>query len=128
MNTGLELQAVAGRNILVQVESPTPSLAWANQNKERVKTILRDQGALLIRGLRFHGTKQFGQFLEEMFEDTLAEYTYRSTPRTKLGSNIYTATEYHPSETIPQHNESAYANVWAMHLGFFCMIPPAPGM
>jgi alpha-ketoglutarate-dependent taurine dioxygenase len=127
MNTYSELREVAGRHLLLQVEAPIQSMAWASQHKEQVRAILRERGALLIRGLRFHGTKQFGQFLEELFEDSLAEYVYRSTPRTKLGGNVYTATEYPPSETIPQHNESSYANVWAMHLGFFCMVPPAPG-
>jgi hypothetical protein len=123
-----ELQEVAGRNILLQVPAPTQSLAWAEQNKGQVKTILQQHGALLIRGLRFHGSRQFGQFLEELFDQCLAEYTYRSTPRTRLGGNVYTATEYHPSETIPQHNENSYANAWPTKIGFFCMIPPAPGM
>ncbi|RNF83320.1 TauD/TfdA family dioxygenase [Montanilutibacter psychrotolerans] len=123
-----ELQEVAGRKIRFNVQPLTQALSWASQNRESVKTILHEHGALLIRGLRFHGTKQFGQFLQELFGEDLAEYTYRSTPRTKLGGNVYTATEYHPSETIPQHNESSYANVWAMHIGFFCMIPPAAGM
>ncbi len=123
-----ELQDVAGRSILLRVEPLTQSLSWAARNKDQVKAILHDKGALVVRGLRFHGTKQFGQFLEELFGESLAEYTYRSTPRTKLGGNVYTATEYHPSETIPQHNESSYANVWAMQIGFFCMIPPAEGV
>lgn len=123
-----ELQELGERRILVHAKPLTQSLSWASQHKDEVKAILHEQGALLIRGLRFHGTKQFGQFLEELFGETLAEYTYRSTPRTKLGGNVYTATEYHPSETIPQHNESSYANVWAMQIGFFCMIPPSEGM
>ncbi|HEY6924604.1 MAG TPA: TauD/TfdA family dioxygenase [Steroidobacteraceae bacterium] len=123
-----ELQLVAGHRILLEVKEPISSPAWASQNKEQVKTLLRKHGAVLIRGLRFYGTRQFGQFLEELFEHTLAEYVYRSTPRTKLGSNVYTATEYHPGETIPQHNESSYANAWPMHIGFLCMIPPARGM
>jgi alpha-ketoglutarate-dependent taurine dioxygenase len=123
-----ELQDVAGRRILVHARPQTPSMAWASQHKDEVRELLREQGALLIRGLRFHGTKQFGQFLEEVFGNDLAEYTYRSTPRTRLGGNVYTATEYHPSEIIPQHNESAYANVWPMQIGFFCMLPPGPGL
>ena len=127
MNSCNELQEIAGRRLLLAVKSPTPSLVWAQQNKAQVLDILRSQGALLVRGLRFHASKQFGQFIEALFEQTLVEYTYRSTPRTKLGGNVYTATEYHPSETIPQHNESSYANEWTMHLGFFCMVPPAPG-
>ena len=123
-----ELEAVAERRIFLQVRAPTPSLPWATQHKEQVKTILRHSGALLIRGLRFQGTRQFGQFLESLFEQSLAEYTYRSTPRTRLGGNVYTATEYHPSETIPQHNENSYAAVWPLQIGFLCMIPPGPGM
>jgi alpha-ketoglutarate-dependent taurine dioxygenase len=123
-----ELQEVAGRRILLQVKERTRLLAWAEQNKEQVRPHLQRHGVLVIRGLRFHGTREFGQFLEALFEHGLAEYTYRSTPRTKLGGNVYTATEYHPSETIPQHNESSYANVWPMHIGFLCMVPPAPGM
>jgi alpha-ketoglutarate-dependent taurine dioxygenase len=123
-----ELQELAGHRILLQAQPLTQPAPWAQRHKEQVKALVRQNGALLIRGLRMHGTRQFGQFLEEIFEHPLAEYTYRSTPRTKLGGNVYTATEYHPSETIPQHNESSYANVWPMHIGFFCMIPPAAGM
>lgn len=122
-----QLQEVAGRELLVQVPPQTQSQAWAEHHRAEIQALLHERGALVVRGLRFHGTKQFGQLLETLFGDDLAEYTYRSTPRTKLGGNVYTATEYHPSETIPQHNESSYANVWAMHIGFLCMVPPAPG-
>lgn len=123
-----DLQTIAGHRICLEVSERTPLLTWADRHKPRIKALLRAQGALVIRGLRVHGTKQFGQFLELLFEHALGEYTYRSTPRTKLGSNVYTATEYHPSETIPQHNESAYANAWPMQLGFLCMVPPGPGL
>lgn len=124
-----ELADVAGRGILLNVAAANlRPLEWAMQHRDQVAEILQDRGALLIRGLRFHSTKQFGQFLEPLFDGGLAEYSYRSTPRTKLGGNVYTATEYHPSETIPQHNESSYAHSWAMRIGFFCMIPPAPGV
>jgi alpha-ketoglutarate-dependent taurine dioxygenase len=121
------LADIAGHNILWTVESMIRPLDWAAEHQARVEAILYDRGALLIRGLRFHSTRQFGQFLETLFTQGLAEYSYRSTPRTKLGGNVYTATEYHPSETIPQHNESSYANTWAMRIGFFCMTPPAAG-
>ncbi|MCQ4163589.1 TauD/TfdA family dioxygenase [Tahibacter harae] len=122
------LGAVAGRDILLNLEhSPLRPLDWARQHRGEVEALLHERGALLLRGFRFHSTRQFGQFLEALFEEGLAEYSYRSTPRTKLGGNVYTATEYHPSETIPQHNESSYASVWAMRIGFFCLIAPAPG-
>jgi alpha-ketoglutarate-dependent taurine dioxygenase len=58
-----------------------------------------------------------------LFEDELATYTYRSTPRTELKNNVYTATEYHPSVNIPQHNEHSYSNSWPMRIGFLCVTP-----
>jgi alpha-ketoglutarate-dependent taurine dioxygenase len=63
--------------------------------------------------------------LATLFNQNLASYTYRSTPRTALSDNVYTATEYHPSETIPQHNENAYSNSWPMRIGFLCVTPAA---
>jgi len=122
-----ELEEVSGVRMLLRVPQSSASSSWASQHKQQVRALLQRHGALLIRGLRFHGTRQFGQFLETLFQHELAEYTYRSTPRTRLGGNVYTATEYHPAQTIPQHNESSYASEWPLYIGFLCMIAPDPG-
>jgi alpha-ketoglutarate-dependent taurine dioxygenase len=121
------LEEIAGRRILLNVEPSQRPTGWAEENKSLVKDLLHGHGALLLRGMRFHGTRQFGRFMELLFDEGLAEYRYRSTPRTLLGGNVYTATEYHPDETIPQHNESSYAHAWPMYIGFFCLVPPAAG-
>lgn len=123
-----ELQHIAGRPLLLQVPALTRSQDWARENRDQVEEWLHTHGALLLRGFQFHSSRQFGQFLQALFDDDLAEYSYRSTPRTKLGGNVYTATEYHPSQTIPQHNESSYASAWPMRIGFLCMVAPGEGM
>jgi alpha-ketoglutarate-dependent taurine dioxygenase len=58
--------------------------------------------------------------LTVLFGNELGSYVYRSTPRTEIHSKIYTASEYHPSETIPQHNENSYSTVWPMYISFLC--------
>lgn len=55
------------------------------------------------------------------------EYTYRLTPRTKLGGKIYTATEYPADQFIPLHNENAYAETWTQKIMFFCVIQEKTG-
>lgn len=65
--------------------------------------------------------------LSSLFGASLIPYTYRSTPRTHFKGNIYTATEYHPSETIPQHNENSYSNRWPLWIGFMCVSEPSEG-
>lgn len=122
------LAEAGGREILLDVDTTGQKLLdWAEENKDRIEELLLQRGVLLIRGLKFPSSKQFGQLLAILFGEELMGYDYRSTPRTELRDNVYTATEYHPSETIPQHNESSYANKWAMRAGFLCMLPSEVG-
>lgn len=122
------LAEAGGREILLDVDTTGQKLLdWAEENKGRIEELLLQRGVLLIRGLKFPSSKQFGQLLAILFGEELMGYDYRSTPRTELRDNVYTATEYHPSETIPQHNESSYANKWAMRAGFLCMLPSEIG-
>lgn len=114
--------------ILLNVDtSGVKTTTWIEQHKNEICELLDKQGALLIRGLNVMSSKQFGQLLQILFDEELASYGYRSTPRTELKGNVYTATEYHPDETIAQHNESSYANAWAMKIGFLCLLPAAEG-
>ena len=100
---------------------------WALKNKNQVEQILRTQGALLIRNLNIPSSKQFAKILTTLFDADLLEYIYRSTPRTELRDNIYTATEYHREQLIQQHNENSYSNVWPTRIGFWCMLPSDTG-
>lgn len=100
---------------------------WALEYRDEIERLVQSNGVLLIRGLKFVGSQQFGTVLSTLFGEELLQYTYRSTPRTELRGNVYTATEYHPDQTIPQHNENSYSNRWAMRLGFLCTIPAATG-
>lgn len=102
-------------------------LDWARAQAGAVEQVLEANGALLLRGLPIHSSKQFGDILTALFGEQLIEYSYRSTPRTELRGNIYTATEYHADQSIPQHNENAYSNSWAMRIGFLCMQPSLSG-
>ena len=123
-----DLLPVQDKRLLLQVDRGSARVVdWAAENHEHVERLLQANGALLIRGLRFAGSQQFGVALAALFGAELLEYVYRSTPRTQLRGNVYTATEYHPSLQIPQHNENAYGNRWAMRLGFLCTVPSEQG-
>jgi hypothetical protein len=123
-----ELAPLCGVKLLLNVNSSglKPD-AFAKRHAEQINQLLDANGALLIRGLKVHSSRQFGQLLTILFGTELAEYQYRSTPRTQLGGKVYTATEYPASEVILQHNENAYANVLPTRLGFCCMVNSPEG-
>jgi len=122
MNTR-RLDMLAGHSILLRVgQNESDPLAWTRENREDVEQFLSTNGALLIRGLGLN-RETFGPVLTELFGEDLLRYTFRSTPRTSLEKNVYTATEYHASEVIPQHNENSYAHAWPLRIGFLCTVP-----
>ncbi|GHE92504.1 hypothetical protein GCM10018785_68360 [Streptomyces longispororuber] len=54
-------------------------------------------------------------------------YVNGNSPRTKVGSNVYTSTEYPPEFTISMHNELSYASSWPTRLMFYCDVAPRTG-
>ena len=65
--------------------------------------------------------------LANMFCTNLFHYVNRSTPRTKLGGKIYTATEYPADKSIPFHNENSYTLEWPNKILFFSVIASETG-
>ena len=123
-----DLKEIQGTRLLLDVDAGNLKVTdWAQRNRESVERLVQENGALLIRGLKFAGSQQFGATLATLFGEELIQYTYRSTPRTELRGNVYTATEYHPDQVIPQHNENSYTNRWAMRIGFLCTMPSSQG-
>ncbi|AOT10870.1 TauD/TfdA family dioxygenase [Pseudoalteromonas luteoviolacea] len=124
----LELEPNSQRKILLNVDlEGEKTINWVNEHKHSLSGVLDDNGVVLVRGLKFLTGKHFSQALETIFNEPLLEYMYRSTPRSQLKGQVYTATEYPASETILQHNESSYSNAWAMRIGFLCMLSPSEG-
>jgi alpha-ketoglutarate-dependent taurine dioxygenase len=121
------LKSSGGLPLVLEVAERIDANRWARERQNEVRAVLADRGALLIRGLNFHSSAQFGQVLSTLFGSPLLEYMYRSTPRTALRGNVYTATEYPASQAIPQHNENAYARRWPLRIGFLCMLPATTG-
>lgn len=123
-----DLLPVAGTPMLLNIDTQNQKVIdWAQANRDHIERLLQANGALLIRGLKFLGSKQFGKVLSELFGGDLLNYSFRSTPRTELRGNVYTATEYHADQTIPQHNENSYTNNWAMRIGFLSTIVASEG-
>jgi alpha-ketoglutarate-dependent taurine dioxygenase len=90
-----------------------------------VRAVLDRHQALLIRG--FDVTEEsLAEVMPLLLPERLA-YIHGNTPRTKVGENIYTSTEYPPEYAISLHSELSYAPTWPSRLLFFCARPAAVG-
>jgi alpha-ketoglutarate-dependent taurine dioxygenase len=93
---------------------------WASSNRDWIEKQLIQYGGLLFRNFPINSYSEFADFMQSVAGE-LIEYSYRSTPRSQVDGKIYTSTEYPPDQSIPLHNEMAYALNWPMKIAFFCV-------
>jgi len=91
-----------------------------------IRETLRGEGAILLRGFPIASVEDFEAARGEFFREP-ARYVERATPRRQLGENVFTSTEFPPSETIALHNENSYATSWPGVLLFCCLDAPDEG-
>lgn len=98
-------------------------LAWlSNQD---IGDLLVEHKALVFRG--FGVTPATLNPVIDMLLPNRLAYVHGNSPRTKVGDNLYTSTDYPPEFTISLHNEMSYAARWPSRLIFFCQQAPTSG-
>lgn len=87
--------------------------------------LLIRERAVVFRDFRIDPTA-LDTVLDPLLANRLA-YVHGNSPRTKVGRNVYTSTEYPQEFTISMHNELSYAHRWPARLCFFCERPAGTG-
>ncbi|MDQ1045003.1 TauD/TfdA family dioxygenase [Streptomyces sp. V4I2] len=121
-----ELRAWQPFEITADGGQGTPeALAELLRGHEDFAGLLTREKAVVFRG--FHLTEEtLDPVLDLLLPNRLA-YVHGNSPRTKVGSNVYTSTEYPQELTISMHNELSYGRRWPSRLVFFCATAPATG-
>jgi len=101
-------------------------LEWVTEHKALLENYLVQYGGVLLRNFNIHSVSEFNRIVQGL-SPNLLDYVYRSTPRTRLGGKIYTATEYPADRTIPLHNENAYSKSWPNKIFFFSVVVASEG-
>jgi alpha-ketoglutarate-dependent taurine dioxygenase len=92
---------------------------------EKIDKLLIDEKALIFRG--FGITAEELESVTDLLLRNRLAYVHGNSPRTKVGDNIYTSTEYPPELIISMHNELSYAATWPARLLFFCEMAAETG-
>ncbi|MCF5657016.1 TauD/TfdA family dioxygenase [Pseudomonas poae] len=100
--------------------------AWAASERDALEQKLLQHGALLFRGFGVNSVEQFDQVIAALSPGAL-EYMFRASPRTRVGGNIYTSTDYPADQMIFPHNEHSYSPRFPLRLFFYCQLPSETG-
>ncbi|MGW1108611.1 TauD/TfdA family dioxygenase [Streptomyces sp. NPDC002540] len=92
-------------------------------NRTKLRRILGERGAILLRGFEVGGVDGFDAVVREFSGTGPLSYTERSSPRSTIKGQVYTSTDYPADEEIFLHNENSYQAVWPLALYFYCVEP-----
>ncbi|WNW10410.1 TauD/TfdA family dioxygenase [Pseudomonas sp. DTU_2021_1001937_2_SI_NGA_ILE_001] len=101
-------------------------VTWAASERHNLEAKLLQHGALLFRGFGVRSVEQFDQVIAALSPGAL-EYMFRASPRTRVGGNIYTSTDYPADQMIFPHNEHSYSPRFPLRLFFYCQQPSETG-
>ena len=95
------------------------------QGSSYLDELLTRRKALVFRG--FGVTAGTLDSVIDLLLPSRLAYVHGNSPRSKVGKNVYTSTEYPPELTISMHNELSYAARWPSRLLFYCEKAPGTG-
>jgi alpha-ketoglutarate-dependent taurine dioxygenase len=115
----------AGEALPAVVAAPEPGIpaaSWLGANWPDLEAPLERAGALLLRGFAITSADEFREAVAAAMPD-LVDYEEPSTPRTAVGGQVFTSTEYPRDQSIPMHTEMSYRHSWPRYLWFWCETP-----
>lgn len=101
-------------------------IQWAREHRDTVEQKVLQHGAVLFRGFGIASLDQFNEVISALSPGAL-EYMFRASPRTRVGGNIYTSTDYPADQVIFPHNEHSYSPRFPLRLFFYCHLPSETG-
>lgn len=104
----------------------TALVAWGEANRDWLKALLVNSGAILLRGFQVASVTVFEAFMKMLWGELLP-YNERSSPRTQVQGNVFTSTDYPENESIFLHNEQSYNSTFPMVIAFCCLQPAEQG-
>jgi alpha-ketoglutarate-dependent taurine dioxygenase len=110
--------------LLVRPRDRTTDLfSWVESSMPWVEEKLCRHGGILFRDFGLATKEDLHRFLGAT-GIPLMYYMEGATPRTQLGSQVYTSTEFPADQSIALHNELCYVRTWPMKIWFFCVVAP----
>jgi alpha-ketoglutarate-dependent taurine dioxygenase len=102
-------------------------VSMAEERRGYLHSELLWNGALLFRNFDLPDADSFRGFVRTFSQKEFFGYEGGVSPRTGLGSGVYTSTEYPPDMVLTLHNEMSYSVPYPDQLYFFCVTPAEHG-
>jgi alpha-ketoglutarate-dependent taurine dioxygenase len=101
------------------------SLAIESIDRDAVRSVVAEQGAMRIRGLDLRDAPAAEAVFRQL--GTLMTETEAFAPRTRYAPGVYSATKWPPNQAMCVHHELSYALEVPSLMLFACLVAPTSG-
>jgi alpha-ketoglutarate-dependent taurine dioxygenase len=100
-------------------------LEWHERTRSELERALVRSGAILFRDFPVCSSDDFARVARAFSSgELIEEYIPGVSQRTKLGSGVFSSTEYPSHLSMPCHNEMSYTRDWPAKIFFWCVVAP----
>lgn len=96
---------------------------WLESRQDDMDAMLDKFGGVLLRGFLWSRPDEVEAAIEAACGTDWVVYREAATPRSCIGGNLFTSTEYERSESIYVHNENSHVMTWPLRIVFSCAKP-----
>jgi alpha-ketoglutarate-dependent taurine dioxygenase len=115
----------AGKPPILRAEAGGDPAGWAAENKETLRAVVDERGALLVRGLGLTdaaGAESVFRSLGDLMIETEA-----FSPRRRYSDRLYSSSKWPPNQPMCMHHELSYVNEPPRLMLFACLKAAAKG-
>ena len=102
----------------------TSSVRHLARSADVLKQLVRDKGALVLRGFDISDQEHFKDVVRLFSDGELMDYAGGVSPRAKFDDGVYNSTEYPADMRLRLHNEMSYSSLFPNKIFFYCEVEP----
>ncbi|MCZ7457987.1 TauD/TfdA family dioxygenase [Streptomyces sp. WMMC940] len=123
----LDVESQPGRPPVLHVESPGDAASWAAGQRDALRSLVAERGAVLVRGLGLREADQVGAVFQQLAGGPLMTEREAFAARESYRDGVYSSTAWPPNQPMCMHHELSYTTTFPGLMMFACLTAPAAG-
>ncbi|MFJ6636361.1 TauD/TfdA family dioxygenase [Streptomyces sp. NPDC091376] len=120
----LDVESQPGKPPVLRIESPADAARWAAEQREALRAVVAERGAVLVRGLNLSDADQVGGVFRQLAGGELMSEREAFAPRQTYPGGVYSSTTWPANQPMCMHHELSYTLEFPGLMMFACLSAP----
>lgn len=123
----LQLDLQSGPLPILRVDRVGDTARWAAENRDSLRSLVIDRGAVMVRGLGLRSAAEVGSVFGQLAPAGLKIEMEAFAARQSYAEGVYSSSKWPPNQPMCMHHELSYVLQPPTLMMFACLTPPTTG-